>query len=49
MRVKSTLKIVIESNFKVYAFGPLEENSLYIQIMSQFMEVRVRALRENDL
>ncbi|KNB46374.1 transcription factor 2H subunit [Blastocystis sp. subtype 4] len=42
MRVKSTLKIVIESNFKVYAFGPLEENSLYIQIMSQFMEVRAR-------
>ena len=43
MRIKSTLKIVVESNFHVYAFGPLRENALHIQILSQFIEKRVRA------
>lgn len=41
LRVRSSLKLVIESNFKVYALGPLEENKLSLQIMAQFMEVRV--------
>ena len=41
MRIKSTLKIVVESNFHVYAFGPLSENTLHIQILSQFIEKRV--------
>lgn len=45
MRIKSTLKIVVESNFHVYAFGPLRENALHIQILSQFIEKRVRAAR----
>lgn len=45
-RVRSSLKLVIESNFKVYALGPLEENKLSLQIMAQFMEVRVGRWRE---
>lgn len=46
LRVRSSLKLVIESNFKVYALGPLEENKLSLQIMAQFMEVRVGRWRE---
>ncbi|KAK8819030.1 hypothetical protein WA538_001609 [Blastocystis sp. DL] len=42
LRVRSSLKLVIESNFKVYALGPLEENKLSLQIMAQFMEVRAK-------
>ena len=45
MYFKSTLKIVIESNFKVYAFGPFvnnPHNTLYIKIMENFMDIRVK-------
>ena len=41
MRIKSTLKLVVESNFHVYVFGNYEDNRLHIQILSQFIEKRV--------
>lgn len=49
MHIKSTLKIVVESNFHVYAFGPLAENALHIQILSQFIERRVMRVPCGDV
>lgn len=49
MHIKSTLKIVVESNFHVYAFGPLAENALHIQILSQFIEKRVDFVLRDDV
>lgn len=41
-KARSTLKIVIESNFHVYAFAADTQTNLHIEILKLFVEVRVR-------
>ena len=40
-KARSTLKIVIESNFHVYAFVPNSKVNLHVKILNLFVELRV--------
>ena len=41
MKAEGSMRVVIEANFHVYAFGLLAENRLHIQLLRQFLEPRV--------
>ena len=41
MKAEGSLRVVIEANFHVYAFGLLSENRLHVQLLRQFLEQRV--------
>ena len=41
MKAGGSLRVVIEANFHVYAFGLLAENRLHVQLLRQFLEERV--------
>ena len=41
MKAEGSMRVVIEANFHVYAFGLLAENRLHVQLLRQFLEQRV--------
>lgn len=40
-KARSSLKIVIESNFHIYAFIPNSNTNLHVKILNLFVELRV--------